>query len=238
MSALMCKAMLPRLRSAALPCAHLVLAALVAPLLVGCGGAKTADRAFESPPPGPREGSFMRVRDVTLEAAAAPEAAPTAAASVDPAAPPPPPTGPVKTTTGAPKPTNERKGAEDEASSVFTAGADGGSSSGKHKGVHGAVVDSASGLSEAEVRTTIVQQQAAFQPCYEIGVASSSGSFSGVVTLRATIGPTGTVAAVDVVSSSTKNVRVDGCVADAVRRIQFPQKGGGAVVGIPIEFGR
>ncbi len=83
-----------------------------------------------------------------------------------------------------------------------------------------------------------MQQQAAFQPCYEIGVASSSSSFAGVVTLRATIGPTGTVAAVDVVSSSTKNVRVDGCVADAVRRIQFPSKGGGAVVGIPIEFGR
>lgn len=228
MTALLRKAMPDPIRSAS-PRAAL-LSVLAALLLAGCGGARSADSmAAESP--APREGP-MRVGEVTLESNAGRLASTastgTGAASADPTAPPPPLDGSdtdgdgegtpaeTKTTGGPAKPSERTQGSR----------------------VQGAVVESAGGLSEAEVRSTIVQQQTVFQSCYEIGASSSAGAFSGVVTLRATIGPTGTVASVDVVQSSTKNVRVDGCVADAVRRIQFPAKGGGAVVGIPIEFGR
>jgi outer membrane biosynthesis protein TonB len=106
------------------------------------------------------------------------------------------------------------------------------------KGVHAAVVDSASNLSEAEVRTTIVQRQASFRQCYDLGASSSSGAFSGTINLRVSIGPTGTVASVDVLTSTTKLASVDSCVTQAVRSIQFPAKGNGAVVAFPIEFGK
>lgn len=103
--------------------------------------------------------------------------------------------------------------------------------------VQGAVVDSQGGLSEAEVRATIVQRQSSFRECYDIGSQGASSGFSGTVTVRAAIGPNGAVASVDVVNSTTKNTKVDTCVVDAVRRIQFPSKGGGAVIAFPIQFG-
>lgn len=242
-------------RSARLVAASIALAplTLAVPLLLpGCGGGAPSD-AMYMPSGGTgasksatdeleasdKDAGFMRVGEVY-------------AAPIRPvtAAPPPPPSDEASST-GAPKPAGAPKLPKTEsetepstnwtaaASATATAGGAPERGHGKSSGaVQGAVVDSAGGLSEAEVRTTIVQQQAVFRTCYELGVAATSSGFSGTVALRATIGPTGTVASVDVLSSSTKLLRVDACVADAVRRIQFPAKGGSAVVGFPIEFGK
>ena len=230
-------------------------------LLSGCGGAAAppADYNLESGPKGGSFGgsatgigsaassaipttppadpsSFMRVGDVARETLTTTLPAATAAPDVSKPIPdikatkniksvptsiparagnPPPPGGEHKpdTDTGASTPHDEQQG------------------------VHAAVVDSASNLSETEVRTTIVQKQASFRECYDLGVSSSAG-FSGTVALRIAIGPTGTVASVEVLSSTTKVAAVDSCVTQAVRRIQFPAKGNGAVVAFPIEFGR
>ena len=249
-------------RSASLVAASIALAplTLAVPLLLpGCGGGAPADAMYTPSSGGAatksaedelkasdKDAGFMRVGAVY-------------AAPIRPvtAAPPPPPSDEASST-GAPKPADARHRPKTEwqadpstalsdptaaASATATAAASASPAPerghGKSSGaVQGAVVDSAGGLSEAEVRTTIVQQQAVFRACYELGVAATSSGFSGTVALRATIGPTGTVASVDVLSSSTKLLRVDACVADAVRRIQFPAKGGSAVVGFPIEFGK
>lgn len=120
-------------------------------------------------------------------------------------------------TTGAPKPLNEKKPTE------------------RSESVMSAVVDATAGLSQEEVRATIGNRQGSFRACYTIGAAS--GPFQGTVFVRASVGPTGAVASAEVTSSTTKNVRVDSCVLDAVRVLQFPAKGGGAVVSFPIEFG-
>jgi len=141
--------------------------------------------------------------------------------------------GPVKTGTASP---SDARGTKSDRDEVFRAGQDSGSGQGQGA-VQGAVVDSNGNLSEAEVRATIVQRQSSFRECYDLGLAGASSGFQGTVTLRVSIGPSGAVASVEIVSSTTKNPRVDTCVSGAVHRIQFPAKGSGAVVGFPIEFG-
>ncbi|MEZ4302178.1 MAG: AgmX/PglI C-terminal domain-containing protein [Polyangiaceae bacterium] len=98
-------------------------------------------------------------------------------------------------------------------------------------------MDSSSGLSEVEVRQTITQHAAGFRRCYEKGAMATPG-FSGMVSLRVAISAQGSVASVDVLTSTTRNQTVDACVSDEVKKLQFPAKGGGAMVAFPIEFGR
>lgn len=220
--------------------------ALVPALLAGCGGA--APPADASPSDelagsgvgaassaAPDAASFMRVGEIT----------PVTLATAS--SPPPPPLvtkpkdgkendelGGRKPDPKSPSDSRGSQSAGDPLAAAPTA-----TPESKPQGhVEGAVVDSASALSEAEVRATIVQSQASFRTCYDLGSASAASAFQGTVALRASIGPSGVVASVDVVSSTTNNIRVDTCVADAVRRIQFPSKGGSAVIAFPIAFGR
>ena len=229
--------------------------ALIALALSACGGAAMYDQK-EPPPHGggfgdatqpaptataiaaaPDAPSFMRVGEIAP--APIPPAAPIVAATAAPTGAPA--GGPPK----LPKDTNTKNfstaqnPAERKPESESLGGSSGGEAATGNptktpEPVRGAVVDSTSGLTEAEVRLAIVGRQASFRECYDLGGAN----FSGSVSLRVSIGPTGTVASVDVVASSTKSTNVDSCVASAVRRIQFPAKGAGAVVAFPIEFGR
>ena len=167
--------------------------------------------------------------------------------------PPAEPSTPVAASSAAPesKPTDPKKGGKDKKAEApgkpLPAGASARGNNEKANDEGGpdspppppkaAVVDSTNGLSEAEVRSTIVSKQSSFRECYDIGAAAAP-SFAGTIQLKVSIGPTGSVASVDVLSSTTKLAQVDSCVAQTVRKIQFPAKGNGAVVAFPIEFGR
>ena len=228
-------------------------------LLAACGGSSASDTAREAPPPPPTGGE-------TAAGSAAPTSditpAPTATAAADDSGlfrigevtPAVEPQAAVAASSAAPEePTRKGKDKNKHAlTSPLPAGADpkgSGASGGKNEkasdeGGHdppkppaAAVVDSNGNLSEAEVRATIVSKQSTFRECYDLG-ASGQTSFSGTVQLKVSIGATGTVVSVDVLTSTTKNAQVDSCVTQAVRRIQFPAKGNGAVVAFPIEFGR
>lgn len=63
-------------------------------------------------------------------------------------------------------------------------------------------------------------------------------TLAGRVAVRFVIAPTGTVGAAVIAESSMKNVRVEACVTDAVRRWQFPvaQQAGTTVVTYPFVF--
>jgi TonB family protein len=215
------------------------------PLVSGCGAAATNEGAPGGgglKTPDAESESFLRVGEVHKQPESMPsdgilggtgsEAA--SAAPTTSAAPKLPSDHPVSHATAGlepPKEAEDEKRPERQLSNPPA-----GDSGGGKKNVRGAVVESGDGLSEAEVRGAIVQKQGSFRECYEIGTRASSG-FSGTVSLRVSITPAGTVGAVEVLSSTTKNSQVDSCVADAVRKIQFPAKGNGAVVGFPIEFG-
>jgi len=231
---------------------------LLGSLLAACGGSSASDNAREAPPPPPTGGETAAATAApTSEATPAPSA--TAAADdsglfrigeVTPAVEP----QAAAVASAAPQdPASRAKEKPKHAlTSPLPAGADPnarGASGGKgekanDEGGHeapkppaAAVVDSNGNLSEAEVRATIVSKQSTFRECYDLG-ASGGSSFSGTVQLKVSIGATGAVVSVDVLTSTTKNAQVDSCVTQAVRRIQFPAKGNGAVVAFPIEFGR
>jgi TonB family protein len=92
-------------------------------------------------------------------------------------------------------------------------------------------------ISESQVRDVVEKHGELFDECYKIGVKSSP-KFTGKVTVKATIGPTGRVNRADVVRSTAKNQQVDRCVADTFEKMQFPSPQGGVttVITFPIEF--
>lgn len=232
--------------------------ALVTALLSACGAAapksagpgpipvgSTGSHGKEVPhePPLDEAASFMRVGAVTAAPATEPSV-PAASAAPD-SGPPPPPRLPVtkdKTATATASADElraelERKKAEEARAETERRGTE--ERAHDRKGsVEGAVVDSqGGGLSEADVRAAIAGKQASFRRCYDLGV-SSAPDFSGSVTLRVAVSPSGNVASAEVLSSSTKVPAVDTCVRDEVRLLMFKATGVGAVVAFPIEFGR
>lgn len=226
--------------SARSPVRALLLPALAALALSGCGGAagpnKSAfgphDEKAKEPPPPPEEAqpSFLRVG-----AFLPPDGGDAATA----AAPPITPITPAaKTIEGRAEPSAPHPPADDKPrADLESAGGSGGSGKSEHKSskVQGAVVDSQGGLSEADVRAAISSKHTSFRRCYDLGKAASA-DFSGNVVLRVSISPAGNVASVDILSSTTRNAVVDGCVRDEVRVLQFKASGAGAVVAFPLEF--
>ncbi len=77
----------------------------------------------------------------------------------------------------------------------------------------------------------------AFYKCQSIG-AGASKSWRAKVTIKATVGPTGVVSAVEVLDSTTKSPRVDTCVVDAFKRLTFnrPAGSGATVFTFPMQF--
>ncbi len=204
---------------------------------IAAASAAASGAASPTPPPNTEpSGGGVNIGEIVLApeaptavpALAAPIGAPsaTAAAASDRGAesPPPPPGGNEKKES----PTHGRGGPQ------ATRASPKGNPSG---GVQGAVVDSGNGLSEADIRTAISARSALLRQCYSMG-ASADAAFKGTITLRANIGPTGTIASLEVVSSTTKNAKVDGCVMDALRGTQFPATGTGGTASIPIALGQ
>ena len=110
----------------------------------------------------------------------------------------------------------------------------------------GAVARAAASPTDAPLTGTITQDEVMnqvgrssdlFNRCYSLG-AGASKSWRAKVTVKATVGPTGNVGAVDVVSSNAKNAKVDACVVDAFKKLQFPRaKGAGATTfTFPLSF--
>jgi TonB family protein len=92
-------------------------------------------------------------------------------------------------------------------------------------------------LSHVEVETAIGGNMDVFDPCYTLG-ADKQGKLEGSLTVKAVVGPNGGVKDTSIQKSTMKNSKVDKCVADAFRKIKFPQsKGGVTVVTYPMKFG-
>jgi TonB family protein len=112
----------------------------------------------------------------------------------------------------------------------------------KTKAPQQAVVDSGSAplagrLTQQEIGEILSKNAALFNDCYTIG-AGKSQSFTGVVTVRATLGPSGSVTDAQVTKSTAKNQKVDTCVVQAFKKIKFPppKNGGTSVITFPMEF--
>jgi len=92
-------------------------------------------------------------------------------------------------------------------------------------------------LSNAEIQKAINDNIQLFDACYTLG-ADKQGKLEGTVTVKATVGPLGTVKEATLVKSTMKNKKVDTCVVDAFKKVKFPQpKGGAVIITYPMTFG-
>lgn len=92
-------------------------------------------------------------------------------------------------------------------------------------------------LSNAEIQKAINDNIQLFDACYTLG-ADKQGKLEGTVTVKATVGPLGTVKDATLVKSTMKNKKVDTCVIDAFKKVKFPQpKGGAVIITYPMTFG-
>jgi periplasmic protein TonB len=110
------------------------------------------------------------------------------------------------------------------------------------KGVSQAVVQSpeplGGKLTQADIARILEKNGDVFGDCYTLGAGGKMKDFKGVVTVKATIGPSGTVNQVDVTKSTANNTKVDACVREAFKKIKFPKPRDGAtsVITFPISF--
>jgi outer membrane biosynthesis protein TonB len=95
----------------------------------------------------------------------------------------------------------------------------------------------ATGITQQDVLDQVQKHAELFDRCVSLG-AKGVKSFRAKVTLKATIGPSGTVNAAEVASSTAKNAAVDACVLDAFKKLTFPRpKGSGATMLMcPLSF--
>jgi TonB family protein len=93
-------------------------------------------------------------------------------------------------------------------------------------------------LTQDDIRRILEKNGDVFGDCYTLGAGGKMKDFKGIVTVKATIGPSGAVNQVDVTKSTANNVKVDACVRDAFRKIKFPRPRDGAtsVITFPISF--
>lgn len=110
-------------------------------------------------------------------------------------------------------------------------------------GVRAAVVDSSTPLgngrlTQPQIAKILEKGGDVFGDCYTLGAGGPNKDFRATVTVKATIGPTGNVNAVEVTKSTANNPKVDACVAQSFKKVKFPAPSDGAtsVITFPITF--
>ena len=110
-------------------------------------------------------------------------------------------------------------------------------------GVRAAVVDSSTPLgngrlTQPQIAKILEKGGDVFGDCYILGAGGPNKDFRATVTVKATIGPTGNVNAVEVTKSTANNPKVDACVAQSFKKVKFPAPSDGAtsVITFPITF--
>jgi len=93
-------------------------------------------------------------------------------------------------------------------------------------------------LSQEQIGEIVNKSGDLFSECYTLGAGGKNKSYTATVKVKATLGPGGAVNSVDVLQSS-KNPKVDQCVANAFKKIKFPAPKSAAtsVITFPITFG-
>ncbi len=93
-------------------------------------------------------------------------------------------------------------------------------------------------LTQSQIAQILEKGGDVFGECYTLGAGGANKDFRATVTVKATIGPAGTVNAVEVTRSTANNPKVDACVAQAFKRVKFPAPSDGAmsVITFPITF--
>ena len=92
-------------------------------------------------------------------------------------------------------------------------------------------------ITQDDILAVVNKNGASFNRCYTLG-AGKSKSYRAKVTVKATVSPAGSVNAVEIVTSTAKNAKVDACVSDAFKKLTFtrPAGSGATVFTFPLSF--
>lgn len=82
----------------------------------------------------------------------------------------------------------------------------------------------ATAISQKDILDQVQKHMELFDKCYKL-VGTGKGA-RAVVTVKATVGPTGVVNAVEVLSSAPKNAKLETCVGDGFKNLTFPRPAG------------
>ena len=93
------------------------------------------------------------------------------------------------------------------------------------------------GISQGDILAAVNKNGDVFNRCYTLG-AGGSKSYRAKITVKASVGPTGVVNAVEVVTSTAKNAKVDACVSEGFKKLTFtrPAGSGATVFTFPLSF--
>jgi outer membrane biosynthesis protein TonB/pSer/pThr/pTyr-binding forkhead associated (FHA) protein len=86
------------------------------------------------------------------------------------------------------------------------------------------------------IEAAILAHRDEFRLCYEREINAESPDLSGRVTSSFVIGSTGRVTESGIASSTLRSPNVERCVANVIKRIQFPTPAGGGVVQVTYPF--
>jgi hypothetical protein len=92
-------------------------------------------------------------------------------------------------------------------------------------------------ITQQDILAVVNKHGDLFNKCYTLG-AGASKSYRAKVTVKATVSPVGAVNAVEIVTSTAKNPKVDACVSDAFKKLTFarPAGSGATVFSFPLSF--
>jgi TonB family protein len=92
-------------------------------------------------------------------------------------------------------------------------------------------------ITQDDVLAAVNKTGDTFNRCYSLGAAGSK-TYTAKVTVKATVGPSGAVNTVEVVSSTAKNAKVDACVVEGFKKLSFkrPAGSGATVFTFPLSF--
>ncbi len=92
-------------------------------------------------------------------------------------------------------------------------------------------------ITPEDILALVNKSSEAFSRCQTLG-AGARKSWRATVNIKATVSPLGAVTAIEVLSSTAKNPRVDACVIDAFGKLTFTRPAGSAtaVFTFPMQF--
>jgi TonB family protein len=171
-----------------------------------------------------RKASLLAPLVLALGCSSPPASTPPQPSAAPPAASAPPPEAPPTVAPAAPAAAGDKKPADAAAAPRPSAAAS-------------SMPPMLTKITQDDILAAVNKNGEAFNRCYTIG-AGGSKSFRAKVTVKATVGPTGSVNTVEIVSSTAKNAKVDACVVDAFKKLTFnrPEGSGATVFTFPLNF--
>jgi TonB family protein len=93
-------------------------------------------------------------------------------------------------------------------------------------------------ITQEEVLALVQKNADAFYRCYTVGAGGAKKGYKAKVKVKATVSPAGAVNAIEVLSSTTNNAKVDACVLDTFKKLTFtrPKGSGATVFTFPLSF--